>query len=120
VLWNGRRTNLLKAFYDFPSAESATRLQSQVLLTLLERYEELSGHLPVAVYERSIRAARDVFLGRQRGVIRPEEFTFLWQLGSFGIRRYETGAWSIYLKCCEEETLERVRRRARPAEDNLW
>ena len=57
----GVQMNLLGDFYSFPSERSFRLLQTQIFLSLLDRYTHARAHpAPVIVFERSLEVARDV------------------------------------------------------------
>lgn len=116
---DGRRHNFLAAYYNERSGTTFRRLQSHVLLTLLDRYRQHEKNAKPIIYERSIRVARCVFMSLDKDISEPEDFSFLERLARYGEEAYERGALSIYLKCDERTMLHRVGVRGRASERNI-
>jgi hypothetical protein len=93
-------------------------LKNVVVLTLLERHERFTDLGGIIIYERSLRAAREIFLDLRASLLEKEDLAFLQGLCKFGERLYETGAETVYLYCTENEMLERTAARSRPSERN--
>jgi Deoxynucleoside kinase len=141
VMIDGSERNLLRDFYDLRDARASARLevvrrrrrqiirspsrgvchfQSQVVLSLLERYEASSrSSAPVQVYERSIMVSREVFVEAVKDLLDVEDRTFVSRLCAYGEAAYEGEASRFYLSCSDGEMTSRVRGRARPSEANL-
>jgi deoxyadenosine/deoxycytidine kinase len=138
VLSDGRQRNFLKEFYDDPRednfrllqvrrrqlwqglilGETFSFFQSEILLSLLERYRESgAGAGAVILYERSLKVLREIFLEERRDQIRAEDFTFLHDLSRFGENCYERDVVSVYLSCSDQDMLDRIRQRGRKAEE---
>jgi deoxyadenosine/deoxycytidine kinase len=133
ILCNRLEKNFLKEFYDDPSEENFRLLQvyiyfgliylacpscfqSEVLLSLLERYRLSEGE-GVKIYERSLKVSREIFLEERRGVIRTDNYTFLHDLSLYGENCYERNVVSVYLSCSDQDMLDRIRKRGRVAEE---
>jgi deoxyadenosine/deoxycytidine kinase len=90
------------------------------MMSLFTRHkQQVARGAPVNIYERSIRAAKDVFLESSRTLLAPEDFTFLFELGEYGEKELERNVLSLYLHCSPAEMLDRVRARARPSEEHI-
>jgi deoxyadenosine/deoxycytidine kinase len=95
-----------------------------VILALLERYEEVSkmqasGERKVFVLERSIQAARRVFIEHNRHLLSEREYSLLIDLCLFGERYFESDLVRIYLKVPDHQMADRIRERGRPSEENI-
>lgn len=88
-----------------------------VATTLALRYHEGSGSAePVAVYERSIRVAGEVFLNKDRGLLKKVDAAILQHECEALSDIFERRAFHLYLACDEDEMLRRVYARNRLSE----
>ena len=91
-------------------------VQRQVLLSLMERYQENGC---VGLFERSISAARQVFIEDISPILLPEDYHFLCQLADHAINVYEKNLKKIYIRVSDQENIARLRIRNRESEVNL-
>lgn len=73
----------------------------------------------MVVFERSIQAARRVFLENGRSLLPVEDFTQLTDLCLLGEAVFEKDLKRIYLKASDYEILHRIKKRDRASERNI-
>lgn len=102
-------------------ATAFSNTQMQVIISLLERYQKTENEEPdrVIVQERSIQAARRVFLENGKHLLSAKDFTQLRDLCLIGEKAYEKNIKHIFLKVSSFEMLDRIRERGRPSERNI-
>ena len=92
-----------------------------MILTLLERHTQArlkAAESAVVVMERSLRVADEVFIEAYRGP-RTTELDQISSLAQWGVREFEIGVPTVYLKCRPATMMERVRNRGRMEETCL-
>jgi deoxyadenosine/deoxycytidine kinase len=85
----------------------------------MQRYFRESERKGIAVFERSLKSTKEIFLERMHSIIAIEDYKFLEQLLDLGIQLYETSVVTIVLTCTTEEALRRVKARNRIAERKM-
>lgn len=104
---------------------SLLALENQVIVSLLERYDEVTrlrstaDATQVFVLERSIQVARRVFIEHNRHLLSHRDYSILVDLCLFGERHFESDLVRVYLKVSPHQMEERIRQRARPSEENI-
>jgi deoxyadenosine/deoxycytidine kinase len=133
---DGSERNYLQAFYLNPNKDTGRQLQvnkkasrnykviffcrfkAQVILSLLERYQNRKEGV-VTIYERSVRAGKEIFLEKLSNVLQMEDLTFLSELAAAVQGQYEKDVVNLYLSCSNSEMLARCNKRDRPSEKNI-
>jgi deoxyadenosine/deoxycytidine kinase len=84
----------------------------------MERYKHKSDGI-ITIYERSVRASREIFLERIKNQIDMEDLTFLSELAALAQSEFEKDVLTLYITCSNAEMLSRWNKRDRPSEKKM-
>jgi deoxyadenosine/deoxycytidine kinase len=88
---------------------------------MMKRYflSAKTGTSPVAIFERSMKVAAEVFIEDTGDQLDPIDRQLLLDQCQLGADTYESDATHVYLSCTDKEMLDRVHGRGRKSERHL-